>query len=279
MLSYRHGYHAGNLADVLKHATFCFTLAYALQKPRPVYVLDTHAGAGAYDLRTPMAGKTGEYRDGIGRVMPAAATAPALFTDYLRQVQRLNRPGELAFYPGSPALADGMLRPGDRLGLVEMHASDHQALIASFASRRRVRVSREDGLAALVNRMPPVERRGIVLTDPSYEIKSDYDDVIRALIAGYRKFPSGIYLLWYPVISRPRIDTFLERLRDSGMRRLLRLEFGMLPDSDGHGMTSSGLVVVNPPWPLFEAARDGVTWLADLLAARGPRTVEWLVGE
>ncbi|SNB61653.1 23S rRNA (adenine2030-N6)-methyltransferase [Arboricoccus pini] len=279
MLSYRHAFHAGNQADMLKHALFCFTLAYALQKPRPLFVLDTHAGAGSYDLETAMALKTGEAMAGIGRLLPLAGEAPSLFQDYLRLVRAANGKGPLRRYPGSPALAAAMLRHGDRLCLIELHPTDHQTLIATFASQRRVRVTREDGLKGLLARLPPAERRAVVLIDPSYEIKKDYEDVVAGLTAAYRRFPTGTYILWYPVVDRARIDAMMTDIAGSGMRRLFRLEWGEQPDSLGHGMTASGMVVVNPPYTLPEAAESGLEWLATHLGAGGPRLAEWLVGE
>lgn len=279
MLSYRHAFHAGNHADVLKHALFCFTLAYALQKPRPLLVLDTHAGAGSYDLTTPMALKTGEAMAGIARLLPLANEAPPLFQDYLRLVQAANRHGPLRQYPGSPALAAAMLRHGDRLGLIELHPTDHQSLISTFASQRRVRVAREDGLKGLLTRLPPPERRAVVLIDPSYEIKQDYADVVAGLAAAYRRFPTGVYILWYPVVDRARIDAMMADLTASGMRRLWRIEWGPQPDRPGHGMTAAGMIVVNPPYTLPDAAGAGLDWLDAHLGQGGPSLAEWLIGE
>ena len=183
MLSYRHAFHAGSFADVLKHAVLVHVLRHAVRKPKPVYVLDTHAGAGSYDLDTPMALKTGEFRAGIGRLLAAPAPWPELVRTLSRARPRRQPAGELRCYPGSPALARALLRPQDRLELVELHGTDHAAAGRQRRPGAAGRGAPEDGLAALVARMPPPERRGVVLIDPSYEIKTDYQDVVRGRLA------------------------------------------------------------------------------------------------
>jgi 23S rRNA (adenine2030-N6)-methyltransferase len=279
MLSYRHGFHAGSFADVLKHAALVHVLRHATRKPKPLLVLDTHAGAGAYDLGSAEAGKTGEHLAGIGRLLQAPAPWPELVGPYLELVRAANPHGGLATYPGSPALARTLLRPDDRLELIELHPTDHTILAQRFADARRVRVTREDRLAGLVARMPPPERRGVVLIDPSYEIKTDYAKVVRALAAAHRRFATGVYLLWYPVIERARADGLLAALRATGIRAQYRLELCLAADAPGRGMTGCGLVVVNPPWTLPAAATEGLPWLARQLDAKGPVTAEWLVPE
>jgi 23S rRNA (adenine2030-N6)-methyltransferase len=279
MLSYRHGFHAGNFADVLKHVVLVHALRHATRKPKPLYVLDTHAGAGVYDLGSAEAEKTGEHRAGIGRLLQAAPPWPEFVGPYLELVRAANPEGALRAYPGSPALARALLRAGDRLELNELHPTDHATLAQRFARGKRVRVTREDGLVALVARMPPPERRGVVLIDPSYEIKTEHAKVVRALAAAHRRFATGVYLLWYPVIERDRADGLLASLRATGIRAQYRLELGLAADALGRGMTGCGLVVVNPPWTLPEAAAEGLPWLARQLDAKGPVTAEWLVPE
>lgn len=277
MLSYRHGFHAGSFADVLKHAVFTFVLRHATAKDKPLYILDTHAGAGAYDLRSAMAEKTGEHRAGIARLLTAPEPWPELVTPYLSLVRAANPAGPFVTYPGSPVLAHALMRPSDRLELVELHPTDHALLTERFAQLPRVQVKREDGLALLVARMPPSERRAVVLIDPSYEVKSDYDAVVRFLARAHRRFATGIYLLWYPVIERDRVETLLAGLRATGIPRQYRVELGMVPDSAGRGMTGSGLVLINPPWTLPAALDAGLPWLADRLGATGPIEHGWLV--
>jgi 23S rRNA (adenine2030-N6)-methyltransferase len=172
-----------------------------------------------------------------------------------------------------------VLRPVDRLELAELHPTDHAALAGRFASAERVRVTREDGLALMVARMPPPERRGVVLIDPSYEVKTDYAAVVAALAKAHRRFAGGTYLLWYPVIERARVEGLLAGLVATGIRAQYRLELCLLADSPGRGMTGSGLVVVNPPWTLPAAAALGLPWLAACLGAEGPVTAGWLVPE
>ena len=274
MLSYRHAFHAGSFADVLKHAVLAHALRHAVQKPKPIYFLDTHAGAGVYDLSSAMACKIAEFRDGIARVL-AAGPAPELLRGYLDVVRAGNRPGELRHYPGSPALAAAILRPEDRIELVELHGTDHGAL-AGWAGGR-VSVLREDGLAVLARRMPPSERRAVVLVDPSYELKTDYLAVVSALAMAHRRFATGTFLLWYPVIERARIDEMLRALVATGIARQYRLELCPRPDTPGRGMTGCGVIAINPPWTLPAAADAAMPWLAGVLGATGGWHAEWFV--
>ncbi len=279
MLSYRHGFHAGNAADVLKHAVFVFVLDHLQRKAGPLLILDTHAGAGLYDLASAEAEKTGEFRDGIGRLAAGAGDAPELLAGYLSLVRARNPKGGLAVYPGSPALALAMKRRQDRLAFYELHPADHLRLTEFVGRARGVAVEKADGLKGLIAQVPPVGRRGLVLIDSSYEIKSDYDKVVAALAKAWRRFATGVYVLWYPVIERPRIDALLAAVAAAGIRRVYRLELGMAPDAPGYGMTASGVLVVNAPFTLPEAAEKALPWLAERLGARGPAVAEWLVPE
>lgn len=277
MLSYRHAFHAGSPADVLKHAIFAFTLAYAGRKAKPLYLLDTHAGAGGYDLTAAAAARTGEHLAGIARLLAPAADEPALLDPYLALVRAANPAGRATTYPGSPLLARRLLRPQDRHELAELHPTDHAGLSALLAGAPRTRLYREDGLALLLARMPPPERRGIVLIDPSYEIKSDYQTVVRALLGAQRRFATGTCLLWYPVIERGRVEALLDELRASRLRAVYRAELCQLPDTPGRGMTGAGMLVVNPPWTLPAAVEQALPWLARRLAATGPASAGWLI--
>ena len=282
MLSYRHAFHAGAPADVLKHAVLAFTLRHATAKPKPLYVLDTHAGAGGYDLRSPMAQKTGEASRGILLLQGEPGPWPPLLEDLRSLVIEANADepgGAWVRYPGSPYIAQALLRPDDRLELVELHTTDHAALAELFENEPETRVAREDGLNALVARVPPFERRAVVLVDPSYEMKTEYADVVAALAGAHRRFATGTYLLWYPVIDRLRIDALLYELSATGVRSQYRIELCTAPDEAHRGLTGSGLVVVNPPWTLPEAVEQGLPWLAERLGATGLLTAEWLVPE
>jgi 23S rRNA (adenine2030-N6)-methyltransferase len=279
MLSYRHGFHAGNHADVLKHATWTFVARYMQQKDGGILFLDTHAGAGVYDLGAPEARKTGEFRQGIAPVLAQRDPPPAFVGGYAALVRAHNGDGTLRGYPGSPALAAAIARPQDRVELCELHPTDFARLQKWARGRKRIAARRLDGLKALSASLPPRERRALVLIDPSYEIKSDYDTVIAALVDAWRRFPGGVYLMWYPVIERERVDAMTATLQASPVRKLFRLELCISADSTGRGMTGSGLFVVNPPFTLPAAAATGLSWLARVLDARGPVTADWIVAE
>ncbi|MGF1454559.1 MAG: 23S rRNA (adenine(2030)-N(6))-methyltransferase RlmJ [Alphaproteobacteria bacterium] len=275
MLSYRHAFHAGNAADVLKHAVLVFVLDYLKQKTKPLYLIDTHAGAGLYDLLSDQAAKTGEAEAGIQRVLNAPGPRPDLIAGYEKAVRAsLEVQGR---YPGSPALLAAGMGPEDRLDLCELHPTDYPLLAGLFGDLPRVRVSQEDGFRALIARMPPQERRGLAVVDPSYEIKSDYSTVVTSLKEAHKRFATGVYMLWYPVIERARTDVFLKALEASGLPRQLRIELSLGPDMAGRGMTGFGLVVINPPYVLEPAAAEGLAWMSQTLGATGPARIEWLV--
>lgn len=282
MLSYRHAFHAGSPADVLKHAVFAFTLRHATAKPKPLYVLDTHAGAGGYDLRSGMAIKTGEAGRGILRLRDVPGPWSPLLEELRGLVLDANAEepgGAWHRYPGSPYIAQALLRPDDRLELVELHPTDHAELADLFADEPGTAVARDDGLSSMVARMPPDERRGVVLIDPSYEMKTEYADVVAALSAAYRRFATGTYIVWYPVLDRLKADALLYEFSNTGIPAQYRVELCTAPDDAHRGLTGSGLVVVNPPWTLPEAVEEGLPWLAERLGATGPLTAEWLVPE
>jgi 23S rRNA (adenine2030-N6)-methyltransferase len=278
VLSYRHAFHAGGPADVLKHAVYAFCLAYMTAKPKPLFVMDTHAGAGLYDLSDPMAAKTGEWRQGVGRLEGAVAPPP-LVRAYLDLLAAVRADHGADACPGSPEIARRLLGAGDRLRLCELHPADSAALAASGPDG----VARTDGFRALVKAMPPKERRGLALIDPSYEMKDDYDRAADSLIAAHRRFATGTFLLWYPVVERARTETMIQRLAASGVPAQYRIELGMRPDGDGdgskRGMTASGLIAVNPPWTLPDAVDAGLPWLAERLGAAGRSFARWTVPE
>lgn len=261
MLSYRHSFHAGNHADVLKHLVLCRILDYLVRKDKPLCYLDTHAGAGGYALQSAQAQKNREYETGIGHLW-ARTDLPAPLVAYVELVRRFNPEGSLLQYPGSPWLARQLLRPVDRLLLHELHPADCQALREQCEGDRRVKVICADGYQGCIAALPPSERRGLVLLDPPFELKSDYRQAIVTLHQAHRRFATGVYALWYPVVERPRIEQMERALRATGIPRVERYELGVAPDRRGHGMTASGLLVVNPPWTLRQEMEQCLPWLA-----------------
>jgi len=266
MLSYRHAFHAGNHADVLKHFILVCLLRHLALKDKPFWVVDTHAGAGAYGLDAGYATKNAEFEAGIARLWTRGDLPPAL-ADYVELVRGMNPPGELSFYPGSPYLAAKLLRPQDRLRLFEMHPTDVDLLGKTFQGDKRIIVTRGDGFAGLKALLPPPPRRALVLIDPSYEDKADYNRVVDALKDGLKRFPTGTYALWYPNLARPEAHRLPERLR--AMKGIDWLDAGLSvrkPAPGEPGMSGSGLFIVNPPWTLAATLRQCLPVLKSALA-------------
>ncbi len=280
MLSYRHGFHAGNFADVLKHTVLVHMLEYMTQKDKPLRIIDTHAGAGVYKLSGPQAQKNREFDTGIGPLW-THAQIPAAIGRLLELVKSLNDRSSLQIYPGSPLIAQNLMRPIDRLFLHELHPSDYQFLRDAMRSDKRVKVLDEDGLASLQALLPPLERRALVLIDPSYEIKSDYQQVVKQVISAHKRFAVGTFAIWYPVVNRLRIDEMELALKKSGINNIQLMEFALAPDSLEHGMTASGMIVINPPWTLWSAMEETLPWLVDNLSepGQGFYRLEQLVAE
>ena len=262
MLSYRHSFHAGNFADVLKHIVLVETLEYLTRKDKAFTYIDTHAGAGLYDLRSDQALKRNEWTQGIGKV--DLDTWPEL-SHYFDPIRSNNRDKPLTFYPGSPLFAQHFLRPQDRAHLFELHTSDYPLLKQAIGNDRRTSIENTDGFAGLKKLLPPPSRRGLILIDPSYEVKLDYETVFKAIHYAHRKFSTGIYALWYPVVQRPRIETLEAQFKDSGIRNIQQFELGLAPDSDQPGMTASGMIVINPPWVLLDKMNQILPKLVETL--------------
>lgn len=278
MLSYRHGFHAGNFADVLKHSLLTLAVLALKKKDKPFVYIDTHAGAGSYSLTSTFAEKTGEYREGIGRLWHCKEPHP-LAQHYLDAVRSFNS-GQLVHYPGSPALVRALIRSQDRMQLSELHSADFTHLSHLYRNDPRVSVSQEDGLKNLKKKLPPVQKRGLVLIDPSYEIKDDYVSAVATLAEAHRRFATGIYGLWYPVIDRDSAENLMRNVKATGIRRQLRIEHCVIPDASGRGMTGSGLVFINPPWQLDVQAGNLLPWLNQCLSDDlGSWRVEWLIQE
>lgn len=280
MLSYRHSFHAGNHADVLKHTVQSLIIESLKEKDKPFLYLDTHAGAGRYQLSGEHAERTGEYLEGIARIW-AQESVPEELKTYLEAVSALNPRGDLRFYPGSPLIAAHLLRDHDKLNISELHPSDFPLLRNEFSRDNRVRVVREDGYQQLKSQLPPSSRRGFVLIDPPYELKSDYQAVVKGIQEGHRRFATGTYAVWYPVVLRQQIKRMVKDFQATGIRKILQIELAVRPDSDQRGMTASGMIVINPPWKLESQMKSVLPWLHNVLVPEGTghTLVEWITPE
>jgi 23S rRNA (adenine2030-N6)-methyltransferase len=282
-MNYRHAYHAGNFADVVKHAILSRILVHLGGKPAAFRVIDSHAGAGRYDLAGPEATRSGEWHDGVERLLSARldGAAASLLAPYRDLLAAHNPDGRLRIYPGSPAIVQAFLRPQDRLLACELEPNAAAALKRNFAHDRRIKVVTIDGWVALGAFVPPPERRGLVLIDPPYEVPSDFSNLVQGLDAARRRWAAGIYLIWYPVKGRAQPDALARRLRRSGIGKILRTELNIAPESDPAELTGCGLITVNPPWHLEEEARTLLAALAPVLAsgAGGGARVDWIAGE
>jgi len=270
MLSYRHSFHAGNHADVLKHLILLQIAEYMAEKPAPFWIIDTHAGAGRYALESAHASKLAEYKDGIGRLWEAKGLPPAA-KDYVDMVRQLNPDGQLRHYPGSPWLARQMLRDSDRLRLYEMHTTDARLLLECFkGTGREVAITDGDGFIGLKAILPPPPRRGLVLIDPSYETKGDYTAVVKVLQESLKRFPTGTYALWYPMLSKLESRQLPDKLKRLGCSNWLHATLEVkAPAKDGFGMNGSGMFIINPPWTLEKKLHETLPKLTELLA-QGP---------
>ena len=270
MLSYRHGFHAGNHADVLKHTALVALLRILARKDKPLLVVDTHAGAGMYSLEQGFAVRNAEFRGGIGALWERS-DLPEPVADYLDQVRAVNPDGVLRQYPGSPRIALGVLRPQDRLRLFELHSTEGAILARQFAQEgRRVTETAGDGFAGLKAVLPPPSRRGLVLIDPSYELATDYRAVVTALRDGIERFATGTYVVWYPLLQRRESVELPEKLRRAVDADWLDIALQVkAPSPDGLGLHGSGLFIVNPPWTFSDQMRGTLPWLARALAQDG----------
>lgn len=279
MLSYLHGYHAGNFADLHKHHLLVCLLVALNRKDKPWNYLETHAGKAHYCLDSEQAEKTAEYREGIARLW-TQQDLPDSVANYLEQVRAVNPDGILASYPGSPALAAGMAREQDQLHLMELHPGEVQQLKQAFSGRTDVAVHHRDGYEGVLALLPPKPNRGLVLIDPSYEVKSEYDQVAAFLAKALKRWPNGCFAIWYPLLPAGRWKVMLESIRRSGIRNILRSELWVRSPTD-QGMYGSGMLIINPPWPLADTLQQSQPWLAECLAqdAGAGQSVSWLVEE
>jgi len=265
MLGYRHAFHAGNHADVLKHVVLLQLLDYMAAKDKPFWYIDTHAGAGRYALTQGYAAEQREYVDGVERLW-AAGVLPEALARYLELVRALNPHNRLKVYPGSPWIARARMRPQDRMWLHELHPSDYAILEQEFASGPvPSRVLNEDGYAGLRALLPPEPRRALVLLDPSYEVREDYARLIDALRQALRRFATGVYMVWYPMIPRREARELPARLAALTPERWLRAELVVCAADAAHGLHGSGVFVINPPYTLRAALEQSLPRLTALL--------------
>ncbi len=281
-MNYRHGFHAGNFADVAKHSLLALLLEALNRKPAPWHYFDTHAGAGVYDLSGDDARRGGEARDGILKLWPARGSLPVAVERLCATVAALNpglAPGQLPrLYPGSPYLAAALARESDRLTLAELQPEEARRLKGEFQRDRRTAVHCRDGYEMLKALTPPPERRGLALLDPPYESAKEFERLVESLAACHGRWPGGVYALWYPIKDETARKRFLRALERSGLRRILLTEFRLATAADA--LAGSGLVVVNPPWQSETEMRDCLAALVRVLApAGGSSMVDWLVAE
>ncbi|WID97922.1 23S rRNA (adenine(2030)-N(6))-methyltransferase RlmJ [Bosea vestrisii] len=270
-MNYRHGFHAGNFADVLKHVVLMRILTHLNAKDKPWRVIDTHAGAGRYDLGSEEALKTHEWRDGVARLeqAPLAPKVEDLLTPWREALAAARARHCAETYPGSPWLCRHAMRADDRLIAAELHENTFRKLAQALARDERCKTLEIDGWTALRANVPPKERRGLVLIDPPFEEKDEFATLAAEFIAAHRKWPTGIYALWYPIKDERAVDRLLDAILDAGIGRLLRLEVDVdRPDAAG-GLSATGMLVVNPPWLLAEEAEILLPALCERLA-QGP---------
>lgn len=281
MLSYRHVFHAGNFADVHKHAVLSLLVQGLLHKDAPLFYMDTHAGAGRYDLSCPEAQKNAEHLQGIVRLLQRD-DVPAALRPYLAAVHAVNpdvNAPSLRYYPGSPLIVRHVLRPQDRMVLAELHPADVQHLYREFASDRRANVQHLDGYQAIKAFLPPKERRGLVLMDPAFERRNEAAHMIAGLKAAVERWASGLYALWFPITNRAGLNDFYHRLEKTGIRKILVSELCIRPPLTARQLNGSAMIIINPPWQLDVGLRKLSAWICRVLAAegQGSQRVDWLV--
>lgn len=286
MLSYRHAYHAGNHADVLKHVVWCEILRYLAQKDKPFYVQDTHAGAGLYDVSSEMMQKKQEYISGAVPLMRnAAGLQSSLLQNYVDIVRGFNPDtDDLQTYPGSPSITQKFLRVQDRLLLTDLHGTELPQLKALFKGDKRVSTRQADGYEVMISALPPKEGRGAVLIDPSYEVKDEYQTLPNRLGKALTRFPNGVYAIWYPVLGRTRTESFIKQLsliikskNTKNSMATLRAELNVSPDrEEGFGMVGSGMFIINPPYTL---KADLDLAMPELLTNIAPQTGRFIIEE
>ncbi len=279
-MNYRHAYHAGNHADVLKHIVLARVIEHMKKKDKAFRVIDAHAGIGVYDLKGIEAGKTGEWETGIGKMAaPFSPEVEALIAPYREAIAKLNPQGGIVQYPGSPDLALGLMRYDDRMVANELHPEDAMTLQRNLGWDERVKVTELDADTCIKANLPPPERRGVILIDPPYEVKNEAERVIRMIRHGLRRFAQGVFMLWYPVKADGLENVLTSEVQAMGVASTLRVELMVREAFDAGGLAGSGLLILNAPWKLDEDLRVIVPALAERLGlgAFGRGTVEWVV--
>jgi 23S rRNA (adenine2030-N6)-methyltransferase len=257
MLSYQHGYHAGNFADVIKHFTLTRILDYLTRKDKALFYLETHSGKGVYDFTDKQAKKTEEYKEGIAKFWDNRNQLPKTFAPYLQTIEKMNPEGNLRYYPGSPYLAMQLLRKQDRLYCCELHNREFEALNALRHPGMNFFCSHSDGIESLQSLVPPPEKRGLIFIDPAYELKDEYKDIPRAIKAAYSKFSTGTYCLWYPIVDKKHTERLVREMSQINTKDYLHFEF-TLKDTSKLGMIGCGLWIINPPYVLEAELKEAL---------------------
>jgi 23S rRNA (adenine2030-N6)-methyltransferase len=280
VLSYRHAFHAGNFADVLKHSVLTLVLDYMTRKDKGFYYIDSHSGAGIYQLSDEYAQKTGEYKNGIAKLIENDDLPEAL-QPYIDLVKNLNKETEeLTLYPGSPGIARQFTRRQDSVHLFELHPTDIEHLKAYSQRWNKSHVKQSDGYQGVLGLVPPPNRRGVVLIDPPYELKEDYLKAVRTVVNAYKKFATGTYILWYPVVKRELVEQMQNAFTKSEVRNLTQVEYCQDADTEEYGMTGTGLFIVNPPWQLTSQLDEVLPYLKTKLGhTESQYSVKQLINE
>jgi 23S rRNA (adenine2030-N6)-methyltransferase len=276
-MNYRHAYHAGNIGDVLKHIVLTRLIVYLQLKDKPFRILDTHAGIGQYDLTSKETAKTGEWQQGIGKVLTAdmPENVETLLRPWLDVISAQNPGALLQTYPGSPALARALMRPVDRLTLTELHPDDFKTLSARFQGDHQVKTIHLDGWLALGSFLPPKEKRGLAIIDPAFEVTDEFDRMARAVSKAWKKWQTGIFAVWYPLKDRKGLRRFHDALAETGIRDVLTLELNVGRSGPDTVMLGSGMTIINPPFTLAADMKEILPWLNQVLH-QGPGS-GWLV--
>ncbi len=267
MLSYRHAFHAGNHGDVLKHYVLSLVLDYFNQKTAPYWYIDTHAGAGMYQLSSEFSQKNAEFETGIARLMHAKNLSRNL-TQFMHVIQSFNLNNKLNLYPGSPKIAAHFLRAADKMRLFELHPNDYKFLLENFTDQhRQTKIAMQDGFVGIKACLPPPTKRAVVLIDPPYELKQDYQRVVECMRDSLKRFATGTYIIWYPLLQRPEPADMVQNLEKLNPKNWLSIQLNVqAPSENGFGMHGSGLFVMNPPYVLPKLLQESMPILTDLLS-------------